>query len=57
MSRELCDECKRFDRDMNGGTASFDVWVECNHLDKQTKRNDVDQAYWERNQLDRFLCP
>ena len=27
----LCKECQEFDEMMNGGSVSFDVYVECNH--------------------------
>ncbi len=31
MGDELCNECKEFDYLMNGGLASSDVFVVCNH--------------------------
>lgn len=28
---QLCPSCKDFDRVMNGGPTSSDIWVVCNH--------------------------
>lgn len=33
---ELCEECRKFDREINGGPASADIWITCKHpRDKQ----------------------
>lgn len=31
INEELCPSCRKFDRVMNGGPASSDVWVVCRH--------------------------
>lgn len=35
MQDELCEECKKFHEIMNGGTASLDVFVVCDHVKKK----------------------
>jgi hypothetical protein len=39
---ELCKKCKEFDQVMNGGPASLDVFVACDHIQpERSKREDL----------------
>jgi hypothetical protein len=38
MNQELCDQCKLIDKMVNGGAASDDIFIVCEHLKKNGNR-------------------
>jgi hypothetical protein len=57
IDNELCYQCKDFDRSMNGGAISFDVYVHCNHDRNKNKYMNEDlkklQSDWDKLTKDR----
>lgn len=49
MANKLCAKCREFDRIMNGGPLSFDVWVVCNHdrLEHSIRKDSMDKIHDE----------